>query len=288
MWHHPGWPEDQAMTAIRTMTRLVPAVLALVSILALLAAISAPMLRAATPTASALPIPGVNPWAVQDVVADADAAPSLTDAAAAAPARTQPRRPADEAPELAVPPLVVDGPDQPAEPAEPAQPAAQPDGAKQPGSGSASGSAASGSASTSAGSGGSVAPLRGPSLVIPELGIRNTVTAMPCDHVRPVLNETYHWECAGANNRYLLGHAYSVFKGLHDGYEAGRLHVGMRATWTDATGRVTTYAVTEWRVVTQDQVAWAVAAQPVDSMTLQTCLGANSEFRLLVRLVAVS
>ena len=34
------------------------------------------------------------------------------------------------------------------------------------------------------------------------------------------------------------------------------------------------------------QVAWAIASQPVASMTFQTCIGANSDRRLLVRLVA--
>jgi sortase (surface protein transpeptidase) len=44
--------------------------------------------------------------------------------------------------------------------------------------------------------------------------------------------------------------------------------------------------VTEIRVVTPDQVDWAIAAQSIPSMTLQTCVGANSDHRLLVRLVA--
>ena len=33
-------------------------------------------------------------------------------------------------------------------------------------------------------------------------------------------------------------------------------------------------------------LAWAIASQPVASMTLQTCYGPNNEYRLLVRLVA--
>jgi sortase (surface protein transpeptidase) len=47
------------------------------------------------------------------------------------------------------------------------------------------------------------------------------------------------------------------------------------------------YRVTAWQVVKPTEVSWAIASQPVPSMTLQTCLGANSAYRLNVRLVAV-
>jgi LPXTG-site transpeptidase (sortase) family protein len=75
-------------------------------------------------------------------------------------------------------------------------------------------------------------------------------------------------------------------KPLHDAYVSGRLKVGMTAVYADGKGRVRTYRVTEIRVVTPDKVDWAIAAQAVPSMTLQTCVGAKSDRRLLVRLVA--
>ena len=87
------------------------------------------------------------------------------------------------------------------------------------------------------------------------------------------------------NNVYLFGHAYSVFKPLHDAYVRGRLHKGMevylrrrRAAWS-----------TLRRPLVEghhpDNGAWAYAAQSRPSLTLQTCVGASSQYRLIVRLV---
>jgi hypothetical protein len=121
----------------------------------------------------------------------------------------------------------------------------------------------------------------------PDLGIDRTTRSYPCDRAEPPDNYVYRWGCAGRNNLYLLGHAHTVFKPLHDAYAAGRLRVGMRASYTDSYGRTRTYRVTTWRVVWPTDVTWAIASQPVPSMTLQTCYGRYSEFRLLVRLVAI-
>ena len=123
---------------------------------------------------------------------------------------------------------------------------------------------------------------------IPSLGINRSVAWFPCDRVRPPGNYVYRWGCAGVNNVYLLGHAYSVFKPLHDAYVSHRLKVGMKAWYADATGRVHVYAVRWWKVTPPTTSAsWAWAAQGTPSMTLQTCVGANSEYRLMVRLVEV-
>ena len=123
-------------------------------------------------------------------------------------------------------------------------------------------------------------------LWIPTLGLSRSVETFACTRKTPPANRVYRWGCAGENNVYLFGHAWGVMKPLHDGYVAGRVKIGMVAKFADATGKVRTYRVTAIRVVTPDQVAWAIASQPVASMTLQTCLGANSDRRLLVRLVA--
>jgi sortase (surface protein transpeptidase) len=122
---------------------------------------------------------------------------------------------------------------------------------------------------------------------IPSLGMSRAVSGFACSRSTPPANQVYRWGCAGRNNVYLFGHAWGVMKPLHDAYVSGRLHKGMAVVYADGSGRVRTYRVTELRVVTPDQTAWAIAAQPVPSMTLQTCVGANSEKRLLVRLVAV-
>jgi hypothetical protein len=123
---------------------------------------------------------------------------------------------------------------------------------------------------------------------IPALGISRSVRWFPCERSRPPDNFMYRWGCAGANNVYLMGHAYSVMEPLHDAYVSGRLSKGMKAWYADPNGRVRVYAVRWWKVVrpTTD-AAWAWAAQDTPSMTLQTCVGKNSEFRLMVRLAEV-
>ncbi len=123
---------------------------------------------------------------------------------------------------------------------------------------------------------------------IPVLGINRSVSLFPCSRTRPPDNYVYRWGCAGRNNVYLLGHAYSVFKPLHDAFVGGRLRKGMTVFYANGAGIVHTYAVIWWRVVAPTTAAsWAWAAQSQPSMTLQTCVGANSQYRLMVRLVQV-
>jgi sortase (surface protein transpeptidase) len=124
---------------------------------------------------------------------------------------------------------------------------------------------------------------------IPALGINRSIASFACSRSRPPDNYLYRWGCAGTNNVYLLGHAYSVFKPLHDAYVGGRLKKGMKVFYADGNGRVRTYSVVWWKVTPPTTSAsWAWAAQSRPSMTLQTCLGANSQYRLMVRLVAVN
>jgi sortase (surface protein transpeptidase) len=123
---------------------------------------------------------------------------------------------------------------------------------------------------------------------IPALGVSRGVSIFPCSRQQAPANYVYRWGCAGTNNVYLLGHAYGVFKALHDAYYNGRLKVGLTVIYANASGAVHTYRVTWWRVVkptTAAKWAWASLASP--SMTLQTCLGAHSEYRLMIRLLQV-
>lgn len=123
---------------------------------------------------------------------------------------------------------------------------------------------------------------------IPTLGIDRSVAWFPCDRARAPDNLVYRWGCAGTNNVYLLGHAWGVFKPLHDAYVAGRLRKGMDVYYADARGAVRRYRVRWWRVTAPTTSAsWAWAAQSVPSMTLQTCVGKDSAYRLMVRLVEV-
>jgi hypothetical protein len=123
---------------------------------------------------------------------------------------------------------------------------------------------------------------------IPSLGISANVQSFPCSRSRPPDAGIYRWGCAGRNNVYLLGHAWSTFKPLHDAYVGGRLRTGLKVAYADGAGTLDTYSVVWWKVVaptTAASWAWAPLSRP--SMTLQTCVGANSQYRLMVRLVQV-
>jgi len=123
---------------------------------------------------------------------------------------------------------------------------------------------------------------------IPSLGINDAVSLFACTRSTPPDNYVYRWGCAGTNNVYLMGHAYSVFKPLHDAYVSGRLQPGMKVYYADGAGVTHVYAVSWWKLtLPTGDVSWAWADQAVPSMTLQTCVGANSQYRLIVRLEQV-
>lgn len=122
---------------------------------------------------------------------------------------------------------------------------------------------------------------------IPALGISRSISFFSCSSNAYPGDRVYRWGCAGSNNVYLFGHAHSVFKPLHDAYVRGRLAKGMRVIYADGNGRIHTYAVRWWKVTTPENGAFAFAAQSKPSLTLQTCVGARSENRLIVRLTKV-
>ncbi len=119
---------------------------------------------------------------------------------------------------------------------------------------------------------------------IPALGINRSVSFFSCSSSAYPGDRVYRWGCAGSNNVYLFGHAHSVFRPLHDAYVRGRLSKGMKVIYADGNGRVSTYAVSWWKVTTPDKGGFAYAAQSRPSLTLQTCVGARSQYRLIVRL----
>jgi hypothetical protein len=122
---------------------------------------------------------------------------------------------------------------------------------------------------------------------IPALGINRSVSFFSCSSSAYPGNRVYRWGCAGGNNVYLFAHAHSVFKPLHDAYVRGRLSKGMKVTYADGNGRVSTYAVAWWKVTTPDKGGFAYAGQSRPSLTLQTCVGSRSQYRLIVRLLKV-
>jgi len=144
----------------------------------------------------------------------------------------------------------------------------------------------------SGGSGGSAssapASVRGKNRMwFPALGINRSVYFFSCSSKAYPGNVVYRWGCAGRNNVYLFGHAHSVFKPLHDAYVSGRLKKGMKVSYADSKGKVRTYKLIWWKVTTPTNGAFAYAGQSRPSLTLQTCVGAKSQYRLIVRFVQV-
>jgi hypothetical protein len=121
---------------------------------------------------------------------------------------------------------------------------------------------------------------------IPSLGINRSIAAFPCARSRPPDNLVYRWGCAGSNNIYLMAHSYGMFRPLHDAFVSGRLAKGMKVYYAGSDGRVRTFSVSWWKTARPTTSAsWAWAPQSRSSMTLQTCVGSNSQYRLFVRLV---
>ena len=116
------------------------------------------------------------------------------------------------------------------------------------------------------------------------LGLNRSVAAFPCSRSRPPDMAIYRWGCAGHNNVYLFAHAGGPFGRLHDLYVRGGLRRGMTVTYADPSRTVHRYKVAWWKVVLPTNGAFAYAAQSRPSMTLQTCVGANDRYRLVVRL----
>ena len=161
--------------------------------------------------------------------------------------------------------------------------------APEPRAKAVSAAASSAGSGSSGGSSSGSATYKGRNHVwIPALRINRSISFFSCSSSAYPGDRVYRWGCAGANNVYLFGHAHSVFKPLHDAYLRGRLSKGMKVIYADANGKVSTYAVSWWKVTTPDKGAWAYAAQSRPSLTLQTCVGSRSQYRLIVRLLKVS
>jgi hypothetical protein len=121
----------------------------------------------------------------------------------------------------------------------------------------------------------------------PALGINRATYFYSCSNKSYPGNVVYRWGCAGSNNVYLFAHAHAAFKPLHDAYVNGRLRKGMKVMYADSKGKVRTYKLIWWKVTTPTKGGFAFAAQSRPSLTLQTCVGAKSQYRLIVRFVAV-
>jgi len=118
----------------------------------------------------------------------------------------------------------------------------------------------------------------------PALGITQSVAWFPCSRSRAPDNLVYRWGCAGSNNVYLMAHAWGKFHALNRAYYNHTLKSGQLVVYGDANGRIHYYRLDWWKTARPTTSAsWAWAAQSRSSLTLQTCVGANSEYRLFVR-----
>ena len=101
-------------------------------------------------------------------------------------------------------------------------------------------------------------------------------------------NRIYDYRCAGSNNLFLLGHAGGVFRGLNAAYHSGALKVGTTLLYSDPSSQVQRYRVAEIRHVWNADWAswgdWASGDLSQPGITLMTCDGATSSYRILARL----
>jgi hypothetical protein len=100
----------------------------------------------------------------------------------------------------------------------------------------------------------------------------------------------FRWGCGPASNIYLLGHAWSTFKKVRIAFHSGAMQVGQSVWYSNAQGDVTKWQVSWIRRVTAEYLDatagdWALNDSATPIMTLQTCDGSQSQYRIIVRLV---
>jgi hypothetical protein len=107
-----------------------------------------------------------------------------------------------------------------------------------------------------------------------------------------VPNLALRWGCRTSNNKFIVGHAYGVFHPYYLAYARHLLKPGLVAYFTDTSGRVTRYRLAWMRLVTGNYVwrgltgsQWAWNNTPSAALTLQTCWGATSKYRIITRFV---
>jgi hypothetical protein len=128
-------------------------------------------------------------------------------------------------------------------------------------------------------------------LRIPGIDLNVSIYRWSC-RATDLPNLALRWKCSGANNQFIVGHAYGVFRPYYRAWQQHRFRKGMRATYTDASGRVTRYELAwvrkvrsnyVWNGKTGDQWAWNATPKP--AITLQTCWGSTNKYRIVTRWV---
>ncbi|MEO8625734.1 MAG: sortase [Candidatus Limnocylindrales bacterium] len=100
-----------------------------------------------------------------------------------------------------------------------------------------------------------------------------------------------HVALGSASNIYLLSHAASTFKKIRTAFHNGTLQVGQNVWYSNAQGDISKWEVRWIRRVTAEYLNatagdWALNDSPTPIMTLQTCDGAQSQLRIIVRLIS--
>lgn len=125
----------------------------------------------------------------------------------------------------------------------------------------------------------------------PALGIAASWTWYGCGHRWGVLGGgVFRWGCSPSSNIYILSHAWSTFAAIRHGYHSGAMQVGQTVFYSGSDGQVTRWTVKWIKHVTDAYLEathdeWATEPSPTPIMTLQTCDGRQSQYRIIVRLV---
>lgn len=130
-------------------------------------------------------------------------------------------------------------------------------------------------------------------LKIRGIGLDVPVYRWSCDG-SDLPNRALRWGCTGANNQFIVGHAYGVFRPYYLAWKYKRFKVGMVATFTKPSGALSRYKLVWVRLVPKSYIwngmtgdVWAYGPTSTPSFTLQTCWGATNAYRIVTRWVKV-
>ncbi len=91
---------------------------------------------------------------------------------------------------------------------------------------------------------------------------------------------SWRWNCAGANNTYIMAHNPGVFTPIL------QLHAGDTVQYGDAGGRAHRYRVTSTTIVNNTEL-WPLGGTAAASLTLQTCWTWDGSRDFIVRAVEI-
>ena len=114
--------------------------------------------------------------------------------------------------------------------------------------------------------------------------IRNAQDGTKIANFSVATSETWRDKATGERKDKTQWHRVVIFNDRLADVAQQYVKKGMKVYYADGSGHVSTYVVRWWKVTTPDKGEFAYAAQSTPSLTLQTCVGAKSQYRLIVRL----